>query len=169
MKVLQPLLKPTASNTNPKTKKKFFIAVFVIGVLFFFITRSINWVVTPSIDATFLRYSDAPFEKGNYVTFNLIHELANKGNGIEVTKKLVCLPGEVIRIDHGTEFFCNGEFIGSAYTYSPDIEKELPVFSFQGVIPADKGFVTGNHAKSFDSRNWGFITLSESKNNEVIL
>lgn len=169
MKVLQPLLKNTASNTNLTTKKKFFIVVLVVGAAFLFFTRSINWVVTPSIDATFLRYVDKPYERGDYVTFDLYHELANKGNGIEVTKKLICLPGDTLRIDNGVKFFCNGQFIGEAYTYSPDIEMELPVFSFQGVIPADKGFVTGNHPKSFDSRNWGFITLSQSQNNEVLL
>ena len=169
MKILQPLLRPTASNTSIRVQKKFFIALAVIGAVFTFLTRSINWVVTPSIDATLLRYVDKPFEKGDYVTFTLWHELANKGQGIEVTKKLVCLPGDTLRIDNGTEFYCNGEFIGSAYTYSPDIKKELPVFDYQGVIPDDKAFVTGNHKKSFDSRNWGFITLSESRNNEVLL
>lgn len=169
MKVLQPLLKPTASNTSAKTKKKFFVTLLVIVVLLLFTTRNINLVVTPSINATILRYTDSPFERGDYVTFTLIHELANKGKGVEVTKKLVCLPGDELRIIDGTKFFCNEAFIGHAYTYSPDIKKELPVFIFQGVIPDDRGFVIGNHAKSFDSRNWGFITLSESRNNEVLL
>ncbi|OES24223.1 S26 family signal peptidase [Alteromonas macleodii] len=169
MKILMPLLKPTNSNTSAATKKKFFVALLILGGLFIFVTRQINWVVTPSIDATLLRYTDAPFERGDYVTFTLFHELANKGQGIEVTKMLVCMAGDTLRIDNGTEFFCNDEFIGSAYTYSPDIEQDLPVFDFQGVIPEDKGFVTGIHAKSFDSRNWGFITLSESKNNKVLL
>ncbi|PKG97013.1 hypothetical protein CXF95_22150 [Paraglaciecola sp. MB-3u-78] len=169
MKALQPLLKPTSFNTNGKTKKKFFITLFVIGAAFVFITRSINWVVTPSIDATLLRYTDAPFKYGDYVTFTLMHAMANHGNGIEVTKKLVCLPGDILRIDRGVDFFCNDNFIGRAYEYSPDIKQHLPVFDFQGVIPINKGFVTGNHPKSFDSRNWGFITLNESRNNEVIL
>lgn len=169
MNILRPLLTPTASNTSTATKKKFFLALLILGCVFTFLTRSINFVVTPSIDATFLRYSDRPFERGDYVTFTLWHELANKGNGIEVTKKLVCMPGDTLHIENATEFFCNGMYLGTAYTYSFDIEQALPVFDFQGVIPKDKGFVTGNHAKSFDSRNWGFITLSESRNNEVIL
>jgi conjugal transfer pilin signal peptidase TrbI len=169
MKVLQPLLQPTSFNTNKQTKKKFFLVLLVVGGLFAAASNHINWVVTPSIDATLLRYTDKPYEYGDYVTFTLIHELANHGNGIEVTKKLVCMPGDTLEIKENVNFYCNGNFIGKAYTYSPDIQKELPVFDFQGVIPAHKGFVTGNHPKSFDSRNWGFIDLDISKNNSVIL
>jgi conjugal transfer pilin signal peptidase TrbI len=169
MKILQPLLNATSTNTDSKTKTKFYITVFIIGALFVFLTRRINWVVTPSIDATLLRFTDEPFKAGDYVTFSLKHPLANHGNGIAVTKKLVCLPGDTLKIVRGVDFFCNGRFIGKAYTYSADIKKALPVFTFQGIIPDNKGFVTGNHPKSFDSRNWGFITLSESKNNQVIL
>jgi len=169
MTILQPLLSVTSTKTDSKTKTKFYMTLFIIGALLVFLTRSINWVVTPSINATLLRYSDAPFKYGDYVTFTLNHPLANQGKGIEVTKKLICLPGDTLKIVQGVDFFCNDSFIGRAYTYSSDIKKALPVFTFQGTIPDNKGFVTGNHPKSFDSRNWGFITLSESKNNKVIL
>lgn len=169
MKVLKPLLAPTASNTDPGTRKKFYLCLILVGLASFYLLGNLNWVVTPSIDATLLRYSDKPFEHGDYVTFTLTHELANKGQGVKVTKKLVCLPGDILTIKSKLDFYCNDVFLGTAFEYSPDIEQHLPIFDYQGVIPENNGFVTGNHKKSFDSRNWGFIDLRHSQNNWVIL
>ena len=150
-----------------KTIKKRFLLLMVIGLTgVFMLFRDLNLVVTPSIKPTVLWFSDKAFQRGDYVTFTLIHPLANKGKPVPITKKLVCLPGDRLSISD-VHYYCNGEYLGQVHRYSMALKKALPVFSYEGVIPENKGFVIGSNFQSFDSKNWGFITLSETKNNEV--
>jgi conjugal transfer pilin signal peptidase TrbI len=91
----------------------------------------------------------------DFVIFPLYTETAPGCRPCTVVKKIACMEGESLTVNH-RNFFCNGKYIGTAKTHSKDGDP-VTTFIYNGVIPANKLFVMGACRDSYDSRYFGFI------------
>ena len=112
----------------------------------------------------FLLPAPAKIESGDYLVFR--HQGLSqmqqglRGDHDQMIKKVGCLPGDQLTINEANHFFCNGRSLGQALeTYSKG--RPLPIFSFNGPVPADKLFLVGTHPRSYDSKYYGFIDVHE--------
>ncbi len=96
--------------------------------------------------------------KGDYVNVALYHESIDKGQAVRLTKRVACVAGEVLKSERGANW-CNGEFLG--YVLKRDTQGvPLPQFTWNGPVPQDKVFLSGDHIRSFDSRYFGFVNAA---------
>ena len=112
----------------------------------------------------FLLPAPAKVELGDYLVFR--HQgLSQVQQGLradydQMIKKVGCLPGDQLTIDEANHFFCNGRSLGQALE-ADSKGRPLPLFSFNGTVPADKLFMVGTHPRSYDSKYYGFIDVLE--------
>jgi type IV secretory pathway protease TraF len=112
----------------------------------------------------FLLPAPAKVELGDYLVFR--HQgLSQMQPGLradhdQMIKKVGCLPGEQLTMDAANHFFCNGRSLGQALE-TDSKGRSLPIFSFNGPVPADKLFMVGTHPRSYDSKYYGFIDVHE--------
>ncbi len=131
------------------------LAAVVAGTV---IPRRIGIILTPSLSHRFFWVSRNPHRvgRGDYVYFEDA-ELARKVGKPEqpnIFKIIRCDEGDVLTVDAGKHFFCNGVFLGVAKDYSLKGEK-MQYFAFNGKIPRGYMFVMGEHRDSYDSRYFG--------------
>jgi signal peptidase I len=100
-------------------------------------------------------------KKGDYVLFEFRSKYVDSGASHKAIKRIVCAGGEELDAV-GRNFYCNGREIAVAKALSLKGE-ELPRFFYNGKIPTDAVFVTGQHRDSFDSRYFGFVRNTEVK------
>ena len=112
----------------------------------------------------FLLPVPAKVELGDYLVFR--HQgLSQVQPGLradhdQMIKRVGCLPGEQLTTDETHFFTCNGQPLG--YALEADSKgRPLPLFSFNGTVPADKLFMVGTHPRSYDSKYYGFIDVHE--------
>jgi hypothetical protein len=121
--------------------------------------------LTPSTDhrVFFLKYGPQIREltKGVYVLFDIRSEYVDHGTPRRVIKRIACTGGEELNAI-GRNIYCNGRKIAAANDLSLDGE-ELPRFLYNGKVPPDAVFATGQHRDSFDSRYFGFLKMEEVK------
>ena len=112
----------------------------------------------------FLLPKPAQVERGDYLVFrhqNLPQAQHGLNPKIELMiKKAACLAGEHLKRDDQARFFCNDTLLGKALS-ADSSGKPLPRFTFNGSIPADKIFVSGEHPRSYDSKYFGFINAED--------
>ena len=70
--------------------------------------------------------------------------------GMQFTKKVVGVPGDIVTVTASRDFFINGQFVGHAKERSK--RGDIAVMSDPGVIPAGHYFVVTPHPDSLDSR-----------------
>lgn len=99
---------------------------------------------------------------GHYAEFKFDHEFIKaKGVSDTFTKIVACGEGQTLTLDHGN-YYCNGKYI--AYVRKEGLHGDhLPVFVFNGEIPAHHGFMLGTNPYSGDSRYFGLIDLRNAK------
>ena len=112
----------------------------------------------------FLLPAPAKVELGYYLVFRRQH-LSQVQQGLradhdQMIKKVGCLPGEQLTMDEANYFFCNGRLLGQALE-ADSKGRPLPLFSFNGTVPAGKLFMIGTHPRSYDSKYYGFIDVHE--------
>ncbi len=121
--------------------------------------------ITPSTEHRIFFLKKGPqireLKKGVYVLFQLRPEYVDHGTPHRVIKRITCAGGEELNAV-GRNFYCNGREIAVAKDLSLKGE-ELPRFLYNGKIPSDAVFVTGQHRDSFDSRYFGFVRKTEVK------
>jgi conjugal transfer pilin signal peptidase TrbI len=143
-------------NTKHRTLSA--VALIIIGyALFSFIWKHIEVVVSPSVDHRVFIKNVGVLEKGSYARFGITNDLLPDG-AVTITKRFGCVAGERLET-RGRAHFCNNEFLGIAKEVSIT-GVELPLFEYNGIIPAGMAFMSGSHHDSFDSRYWGFLDLS---------
>ncbi len=103
--------------------------------------------------------TDTVPQKGDYLTFCLNHPLLGNEDRT-VTKKIACAAGSHLEMKNRI-FYCDGRPLGMAKEFSLNGDP-MPLFSWNGVIPDGKVFLTGSHPDSFDSRYWGFFDLEQT-------
>ena len=112
----------------------------------------------------FLLPAPAKIESGDYLVFR--HQGLSqmqqglRGDHDQMIKKVGCLPGDQLTINEANHFFCNGRSLGQALE-TDSKGRPLPIFSFNGPVPADKLFLVGTHPRSYDSKYYGFIDVHE--------
>ena len=112
----------------------------------------------------FLLPAPAKRESGDYLVFR--HQGLSqmqqglRGDHDQMIKKVGCLPGDQLTINEANHFFCNGRSLGQALE-TDSKGRPLPIFSFNGPVPADKLFLVGTHPRSYDSKYYGFIDVHE--------
>lgn len=77
-----------------------------------------------------------------------------------LTKKVGCMPGEMLTVTSDRRFFCGDVPLGQALKEDFQGHK-LPLFDFSGIVPQDTYFMTGSDPRSFDSKYFGFIQTNE--------
>ena len=98
-----------------------------------------------------LAYRFGPAKRGDIVA--LTHDEATAQTFL---KRIVALPGDRVRIDHGT-LVVNGQPVAEPYVSFPD-HRDLA----ETTVPAHNIYVLGdNRAESEDSRTWGPIDESD--------
>ena len=110
-----------------------------------------------SVPARLLVKAPGPIRQGDYVRLWITHPILGPTTQ-ELTKQVVCVPGERLHFD-GTFYRCNGRWLGGVLRETWD-HRPLTRFRFEGVIPPGQLFVLGSHPRSFDSRYIGLIDAS---------
>lgn len=132
------------------------VIIAVLALPIVYVYQHLNITTSESLEDRFYWMVEGAPQKGDFVMFELSHPLIGD-HPTRLTKKLICWEGDLLEVK-GRDYFCNGEFIGSAKEKSRK-GAVLPQFTFNGTIPEGKAFASGQHKDSFDSRYWGFIDL----------
>ncbi len=135
----------------------FFSLSFAMLPFAYWVHNHLSFALTPSLPyRIFYLASPDKIAKGDYVRYQFRGSEATEIQGtFWFIKQVACKAGEALKVD-GREFYCNGEFLGTAKQYSLKGNPLTP-FSFDGVIPAGRLFVMGQHKDSYDSRYLGFV------------
>ena len=120
----------------------------------------------------FLLPAPTKVELGDYLVFR--HQgLSQVQQGLradhdQMIKQVGCLPGEQLTTDEAHLFTCNGRPLGQALE-ADNKGQPLPLFSFNGTVPAGKLFMVGSHPRSYDSKYFGFIDEHEIRHQALPL
>lgn len=118
---------------------------------------------SPSLDhRVFLRLALDGHEgrlKGEYLVFSHpggahIHQGLHQGNDLLI-KQVGCRPGEKLTIEN-RQVSCQGMPLGEQLETDGQ-GRQLPRFTYDGIVPPGKYFMIGSHERSYDSRYFGFI------------
>lgn len=99
-----------------------------------------------------------PFEadKNEYAMFHPPVDNQYTHNVKYLVKKVGCSEGQILTSTSTRDFFCDGEYIGTAQQKDKN-GKSVDFFQYNGEIPKDNFFMIGTHARSYDSRYFGFV------------
>ena len=132
------------------------VSALVFGLL---LPGRIVVAISPSLDHRIFvitkRFTPDEIRKDNYVVFTVRSHYIKDGRPSRLLKKVSCVAGEKLET-RTRQYYCDGEYLGTAKWYSLKGEP-VDSFVYSGTVPEGKLFVTGRHADSFDSRYLGFI------------
>jgi len=132
------------------------ISALVFGLL---LPERIVVAVSPSLDHRVFvvarGFTPDEIRKGDYVVFTVRSRYIKSGKPSRLLKKVSCVSGEKLET-RARQYYCDGEYLGTAKWYSLNGEP-VDSFVYSGTVPEGKLFVTGRHVDSFDSRYLGFI------------
>lgn len=126
----------------------------IFGILFVRLSRDESldyrvWLSTGNKDS---------YKLNSYVRFKYIHP-DKYIEGRYLIKQVSCKEGDLLQRT-GDYFTCNGKNIAKVL-YEDRNGNELIPFEYDGVIPQGYYFLTGTHERSYDSRYFGLIYISE--------
>ena len=117
---------------------------------------------TQSIPYHLLFMSSGPGHKGDYVNFDVDGRVVGKREKKRtLTKRVTCMEGETLRFEEGAHY-CGDQLVDRVLQFRND-GVPLKPFIWNGPIPDGKVFVTGSHARSYDSRYFGFIDVASTR------
>lgn len=140
----------------------YLVMVALVIAAAWFAHRHIAITLTPSLRyAVFvlLTKPDKGLRRGDYVLFTLDHPMTKKLGFSKAVKEVVCAGGDRMIVS-GKDYYCNGAHLGRAKDKSLE---GVPVdnFRFKETVPEGSLFVMGHTIDSFDSRYFGFISVSD--------
>jgi len=153
-------------NNREKTIAVIFLAALLTGL---WLPTRIIVSTSESLDHRIFFMVGHHIEKikdGDYLVFRHAHSafirpgLSRKGHLF--TKQVGCSPGEKLRRDEYSWFFCDRKLLGKALAQDSK-GRDLPQFKFDGPVPENNFFMVGTHPRSFDSKYFGFIHADEIK------
>ncbi len=135
------------------------VSALVFGLL---LPERIVVAVSPSLGHRIFvvakRFTPDEIGKGDYVIFTVQSRFIKNGIPSRLLKKVSCVTGQKLET-RARQYYCDGEYLGTAKQYSLKGEA-VDSFVYSGTVPEGKLFVTGRHVDSFDSRYLGFIERS---------
>jgi signal peptidase I/conjugal transfer pilin signal peptidase TrbI len=135
------------------------VSALVFGLL---LPGRIVVAISPSLDHRIFvvtkSFTPDEIRKGAYVFFTVRSRFIKNGRPSRLLKKVSCVTGEKFET-RTREYYCDGQYLGTAKWYSLKGEP-VDSFVYSGRVPDGALFVTGRHADSFDSRYLGFIKRS---------
>jgi conjugal transfer pilin signal peptidase TrbI len=133
-------------------------SVAAVVALITYVHMGIVIPMTPSVKYHVLLESSGVPAKGDYVDVDVFHAGIDQERAVRLTKRIACVAGEVLRYENGRHY-CGNDYLGVVLKRT---SKGLPLqaFEFNGVIPAGKVFLVGDHERSFDSRYIGLVNES---------
>lgn len=156
---IKTMRKPTFSD---EYRQLMGIATIVISITV--VCSVLNRILIPATHSVFptvlVRTGDTGSEQDQYVLF-LRKDDYLPGGSAHLVKRVGCVSGQFLSRT-GMQFKCNGVEIARAIQQDSNGVK-LPTFTFTGPVPSGKAFVVGDTINSYDSRYWGFISLSETE------
>ena len=143
--------------------KRIAVSLAVISALVFglLLPERVVVAVSPSLDhRVFVLTGFTPdrIGKEDYVLFTVRSRFIKNGKPSRLLKKVSCVAGQRLET-RARQYYCDGEYLGTAKRYSLKGEP-VDSFVYSGTVPEGKLFVTGQHVDSFDSRYLGFIERS---------
>lgn len=165
-------------DPRPSRLWKALALVMPIALLVGLTLPRLTLVMSPSIDAWLLRRAPGPITKGDLVQFTLVHPLAGP-KPVSVTKRALCLPGEMLkaverpsRMGRGLTdgyYYCNGALLGVSRPFGRDGRKLEHLRWGDRPLPDDFIYVGSDHTQGFDSRYYGPIGIDRLTRMERIL
>lgn len=143
------ILQHRAKRTKP-VLRPYWILTLSFGMLLSILLTQTQLQInqTPSLGyKIFFCLKGLAAKRGDFVSFTK-HSTAYFGN-LSYTKRLIGLPGDEIRENHG-QLFVDGRSVGSLLTMTRDGKPLSPLKAKQ--VPEGYVFVSADHSRSFDSR-----------------
>jgi conjugal transfer pilin signal peptidase TrbI len=137
-------------------------AAFAYGVL----QAGIVLPMSPSVRPTMLVADPTPLQRGDYVNAEILHPVIDRNQAVTLTKRAACLPGDQLTFQRNSHY-CNGEWLGSVLQRTKDGQALQP-FVWNGPVPEGMVFLSGDHARSFDSRYFGFVKAKSLRHLRVV-
>jgi len=141
-------MEPTVTNGE-------YILVNKLAYLHFSANGPARWLPFLSPGGDGLLYLFGPPQRGDLVVFHSPH-CPTRGPGEQCIKRVIGLPGETVKIVRG-QVYINGLPLREPYVKRRDSRSMKPF-----TVPPRSYFVMGdNRPGSYDSREWGAVSLEE--------
>lgn len=147
-----------ATADNFEFKRRFVRLSMVVIVLGILLDR-VEFVETNSIPFRFGFQAFGTPGLGDYARVPVRNKLIEDGEASTLTKRIACAAGDKLTFD-GEAHYCNGVKVDTINVRALDDGTRMPIFEFNGVVPAGKLYLLGTHPRSFDSRYLGFFDAS---------
>lgn len=151
--------------------------VMPVALVTWWAIPQLTWVISPSIDAWAVRAAPGPIAKGDYVMFQLSHPLAGP-KPVNVTKRALCLPGEMLteiekpsRMIPGRRdgyYYCGDTLLGVSKPVGKNGQALDHVAWARKPIPVGFLYVGSSHPSGFDSRYYGPVAIARLTRMEKI-
>jgi type IV secretory pathway protease TraF len=93
--------------------------------------------------------------RGDYVLYT--HSDKRTGErALKMVKKVVCDEGDILTVDSGKRYYCNGVYLGKAKDRALN-GSLLTNFVWNGPVPHGMILPMGEHKDSYDGRYYGFV------------
>jgi len=148
--------------TLAQLKNRRLLAICSVCLATVVICDRIGFVETKSIPFRFSFDAFGPPAKGDYVRVPVQHPMIEENRKTTLTKHVVCAAGDTLTFD-GEAHYCNGIKVDTINVRHTDLGQPLPIFIWNGPIPAGKFYLLGTHPRSFDSRYLGFFDATTAQ------
>ncbi|WP_150295342.1 S26 family signal peptidase [Sphingobium estronivorans] len=134
-------------------------------------------VMSPSIDAWLVREAPGTIQRGDLVSFKLVHPLAGP-TPIDVTKYALCMPGDRIEMIEKPSmtpgardgwYHCNGKLIGISKAVGRKGQHLIHWRPTEPHIPDGMVYVGSSYSSGFDSRYFGPVSVRRLTRMEKLL
>lgn len=139
-------------------KRAWIVIAIVAGVTALLQSMPLVFPMTESVKYHVLLKAPGEVHKGDYVNVALYHESIDKAQAVNLTKRVACVAGEILKYERGAHW-CNAQYLGTVLKRDTQ-GMPLPEFSWNGPVPDGKVFLSGDHVRSFDSRYFGFVNAA---------
>ncbi len=144
------------------------VLALTVGLVGWWLPGKLDVVVSGSLSHRIFLIFRAPASigMGDYLVFGYNNRFKDRfitktlARHDMLTKQVGCLPGDILTVDAGRSFSCNGKTLGQALETDSHGDL-LPLFVFSGVIPPEAYFMIGSNPRSFDSKYFGFVKKNE--------
>lgn len=135
-------------------------------------------VMSPSVDAWVLRAAPGVISRRDLVSFTLHHPIAGP-SPVSVTKRVLCLPGEMLRsVERPSRtpgamfdgwYYCGARFLAISRPVTHDGRSLAHLQWGERAIPAGFLYLGSDHPDGFDSRYFGLVPIDQLTRMEKIL